>query len=175
MRLCYRARQFWLALSTHPTPAELEQAQAVLSTEQMALFRRLQPGEQAHALHMLSALQTQGETDVDLLVAALLHDVGKQCCPLRLWERVVIVLGQVASPALAQRWGKLAAGGCRGWRKPFIVAAQHPAWGAELALQAGASVLVAALIRHHQAPVPADSNQWEDTLLRKLQAIDGNS
>ncbi len=172
MRLCYRARQFWLALSTHPTPAELEQAQAVLSTEQMALFRQLQPGEQAHALHMLSALQAQGETEADLLVAALLHDVGKQLCPLRVWERVAIVLVQAISPALAQRWGELAVEGCRGWRKPFIVAAQHPAWGAELVLQTGTPALAVALIRRHQSPVPADSNQWEDTLLRKLQAVD---
>lgn len=175
MRLCYRARQFWLALSTHPTSAELGQAQAVLSTEQMVLFRRQQPGEQAHALHMLLALQAQGETDADLLVAALLHDVGKQRCPLRVWERVVIVLGQAVSPALAQHWGQPAAGDCRGWRKPFIVAAQHPAWGAELALQAGVSQLAAALIRRHQSPLPTDSDQREDTLLRKLQAIDGNS
>lgn len=172
MRLCYRARQFWLALSTHPTPAELDQARAVLSVEQLVLFSRMQPGEQAHALHMLSALQAQGETDVDLLVAALLHDVGKQRCPLRVWERVAVVLMQAASPLLAQRWGELAVDSCRGWRKPFIVAAQHSVWGAELALQAGVTVLAAALIRRHQTPAPADSNQREDTLLRKLQAVD---
>ena len=158
MRLCYRARQFWLALGTRHTPAAIANAEAMLSPAQMVLFSRMQPGEQAHALQMLEALQAQGETDDDLLAAALLHDTGKQRCPLRLWERVAIVLVQAASPALAQRWGEQAAAGCRGWRKPFIVAAQHAEWGAELALQAGVTLLAAALIRRHQSPAPVDSS-----------------
>jgi hypothetical protein len=156
-------------------PATIVSAQTLLTGEQMALFSKMQPSEQAHALQMLEWLQAHGETDPDLLVAALLHDTGKQCCPLRLWERVAIVLVQAASPALAQRWGKLELDGCRGWRKPFIVAAQHADWGAELALQAGAKPLVVALIRRHQTPAPADSCQHEDVLLRKLQAVDNQS
>lgn len=175
MRLCYRARQFWQALAARPTPGGMAKAEAVLSTSQLVLFRGMQPSEQAHALKLLEALHSQGETDPDLLVAALLHDTGKQRCPLHLWERVAIVLVQAASPALARRWGEQPAGSCTGWRKPFSVAAQHAEWGAELALQAGISPLAAALIRRHQQFAPAESSLREDILLRKLQAVDDNS
>jgi hypothetical protein len=175
VRPCYRARQFWQALVARPTPGGMAKAEAVLPPSQMALFRGMQSSEQAHALNMLEALYTQGETDPDLLVVALLHDAGKQRCPLHLWERVAIVLVQAASPALARRWGEQPAGSCTGWRKPFSVAAQHAEWGAELALQAGISPLAAALIRRHQQFAPAESSLREDILLRKLQAVDDNS
>lgn len=175
MQPCYRARQFWQALVARPTPGGMAKAEAVLSPSQLALFRGMQPSEQAHALMLLEALHTRGETDPDLLVAALLHDAGKQRCPLHLWERVVIVMVQAASPVLAWRWGEQPAGRCTGWRKPFVVAAQHAEWGADLALQAGIPPLAAALIRRHQQPAPAESALREDILLRKLQAVDDNS
>lgn len=175
MRLRYRARQFWQALATRPMPEALVEAEVVLSPSQMVLFSGMQPSEQAHELSMLAALQNQGEADPDLLVAALLHDAGKQRCPLRLWERVVIVLVQAASPSLVRRWGEPPAVKCRGWRKPFSVAMQHAEWGAALALEAGVSPLAAALIRRHPQPAPADSIVQEDVLLRKLQAVDDNS
>jgi hypothetical protein len=175
VRLRYRARQFWQALTTRLAPQTLEKAEVLLSPSQMLLFRGMQPSEQAHALSMLAALQNQGEADPDLLVAALLHDAGKQRCPLRLWERVVIVLVQAASPSLVRCWGEPPAGKCRGWRKPFSVAMQHAEWGAALALEAGVSPLAAVLIRRHPQPAPADSIVQEDILLRKLQAVDDNS
>lgn len=178
MRLCYRARQFWLALAARPDPAALAAAQAVLTQSQWALFQGMQPSEQAHALHILHRLQAQGETGSDLLTAALLHDAGKQRCPLRPWERAVIVLAQAAAPGLVRRWSSRAeidSKGCTGWRKPFMVATWHAEWGAEMAQRAGASPLVVALIRRHPQAVPPDSGQAEDNLLRKLQAEDDES
>ncbi len=175
MRLCYRARQFWQALKSRPSPGAIAKAEAVLSPPLMALFTGMQPSEQVHAFKVLEALQAQGETDLDLLAAALLHDAGKQRCPLRLWERVAIVLVQAASPALLQRLGEQPAADCPGWRKGFIVAAQHAEWGAEMVRQAGISPLAAALIRRHQLPAPASSQRREDILLRKLQAVDDNA
>ena len=178
MRLCYRARQFWLALAARPDPAALAAAQAVLTQAQWALFRGMQPSEQAHALHILHRLQAQGETDPDLLIAALLHDAGKQRCPLHPWERAVIVLAQAAAPRLMRRWSSQAEidpKGCTGWRKPFMVATWHAEWGAKMAQQAGASPLVVDLIRRHPVPVPPESRRSEDNLLRKLQAEDDES
>lgn len=172
MRLSYRARQFWLALVARPAPAALVKMQAVLSPAQMVLFNGMQPGEKAHALQMLEALQSRGETNSDLLVAALLHDAGKQRCPLHAWERAVIVLVQAASPSLVRRLGRPSRKGCTGWRKPFIVAAQHAEWGAEMAFQAGASPLTVALIRHHSQPAPAGFGPTAASLLGKLQAVD---
>lgn len=174
MDLCYRTRQFWQALRSHPSPGAIAKAEAVLSPPLMALFTGMQPSEQVHALKVLEVLQAQGETHPDLFAAALLHDAGKQRCPLRLWERVAIVLVQAASPALSRRLGEQPAADCPGWRKAFIVAAQHAEWGAQLVQQAGISPLAADLIRRHQQPAPVGSQCDEDVLLRKLQAVDNN-
>ena len=151
----------------------------MLSPSLMTLFMRMQPSEQAHSLWIYEQLLQQNETDRDLLVAALLHDVGKSRHPLRLWERVVIVLGKAWFPERIKGWGKAAP---RGWKRPFVIAEQHPAWGAELAAQAGAAPLAVALIRHHQDSPEAILGQangknqpLEDRLLARLQSLDNES
>jgi hypothetical protein len=166
-RAGYRARQFFLALRAKPGPQGLLEAQKHLTPRQMALFERMQPGEQAHSLAVLHKLTFQGETDSDLLAAALLHDVGKTRSPLNVWERIWIVLVKKFAPA------RLALGGdvpLRGWQRPLVVAALHPAWGAAMASEAGCSPVTVTLIRQHQNPIsPADPLF---TLLHKLQAAD---
>ena len=179
MRLLYRARQFWLALGAQPGSDDLELATSLLTPSQMALFRGMQPGEQAHALKVLHRLLEQGEVHPDLLAAALLHDCGKQLSPLNPLERAWIVLAQKLFPARAAYWGRVekeALAGLAGWRRPLAVAEQHPAWGAEMAQQAGASPLLQALIRRHQQPLTnAEDASLEDELIRKLQVVDNES
>lgn len=177
-RLLYRARQFWYALGAAPASVDLEQAQSILSSAQMALFRSMQASEQAHALRVMGQLRAQGSAHPDLLVAALLHDVGKICYPLLLWERVIIVLVNAFSPAKARQFGKVNSPGEPGrasaWRRLFVVAEQHPAWGADLALKAGVSGLAAALIRRHQNFFTSKIVNLEDQLLAQLQAADND-
>lgn len=167
----YRLEQFWLAVrSPAPTTEELEIAQEVLTPSQMALFSQMQASEQTHSLRILKTLQEQGETNPDLMIAALLHDVGKIRYPLRLWERVFIVLGDKFIPRYTKSWGNSVP---RGWRRPFVVAAQHPLWGADLALEAGTTPLAASLIRYHQEIHPGNNpNTLEDRLLSALQHAD---
>ncbi len=171
-RALYRARQFFLAWRATLNPHDLEQARSILSPAQMALFNRMQPGEQAHALSVYRQLVEQGETSSDLLVAALLHDVGKIIYPLHLWERVLIVLAKAAFPIQSRRWGGLPVERPRGWRRAFVVAEQHPAWGAALAAEAGSSARTVALIRQHQEPVTTSAEGEIVKLLIKLQAVD---
>jgi hypothetical protein len=177
-RLLYRARQFWHALGAAPSPASLEEAQSILNPAQMALFRSMQASEQAHALRVMGQLRSQGLVHPDLLVAALLHDVGKSCFPLNLWERVIIVLVRAFFPAKARQWGNGDISGdpkrYTAWRKPFVVAEQHPAWGAEMAIKAGVSSLAAALIRRHQNFFASKIVSLEDQLLVQLQAADND-
>lgn len=178
MRTIYRARQFWLALVVKPASTDLEQARKVLTAELLSLFSRLQPSEQAHALQVLNKLRTQGDNHPDLLTAALLHDAGKQRLPLQPWQRALVVLGKWLWPRQARRWGEITdpqPGSLSAWQLPFVVAEQHPRWGAEMARQAGASPLVQAIIRRHQDPVNADSGALEDELIHKLQVVDNNS
>lgn len=174
VRLGYRARQFWHLLTAAPQPEELQLVEQVLSREQLALFRQQQPGEQAHSLWIFHELQVRGESNPDLLVAALLHDAGKSRCPLTVWERVVIVLAKALAPEKAHAWGR---GEPQGWKRPFVVAEQHADWGASLAEQAGCSALTVNLIRRHQETGERSAGQPhldhpEEYLLRRLQELD---
>ena len=167
----YRARQFWLAWRTPSLKNhDLAPARKVLTAEQMQLFSRLQPSEQVHALRVLHTVQQHGESDPDLNTAALLHDIGKARAPLRLWERVLIVLGRGLFPKRARIWG---VGQCRGWRRPFVVAEQHPIWGSQMAADVGATPLAASLILRHQSAEQSEPvSPREDHLLNILQVAD---
>jgi hypothetical protein len=178
VRLFYRVHQFWLALSAKPNPAGLELARGVLTPAQMELFIAMPPNEQAHALNVLQKLLGQGESHPDLLAAALLHDVGKQTHPLHPLERAVIVLGQKLFPHKLKQLGAEPLSGLHSlpaWQRSFVVAAQHPAWGAQMARDAGVSELGQALISRHQEKPSKNPLTVEDTLLLKLQAVDNES
>lgn len=168
----YRLGQFFHALgASTPEGAELDWVRGLLSPEGMALFSQMHPAEQQHSLRVAAILRGQGAPP-ELLIAALLHDVGKIRFPLRLWERVLIVLVRALFPGKAKQWGQ---GEPRGWRRPFVVAEQHPAWGAEMAQAAGAPPLAVNLIRRHQDVMPEEARVLEDRLLRMLQAVDNAS
>jgi putative nucleotidyltransferase with HDIG domain len=171
LQVGYRARQFWGALWAKPNPEQLKSARQRLTPDQYALFQQLQPSEMSHALRMCEDLTAQGYDDPDLLAAALLHDIGKVKHPLRIWERVLIVLGQKVFPHQVARWGM---GEPRGWRRAFAIAAQHPAWGAEMVAEIGASPLVLEIIRCHQDTAPEYFEEEERILFARLQAVDNN-
>ncbi|MEW6093220.1 MAG: HD domain-containing protein [Chloroflexota bacterium] len=163
-RLAYRFRQFRLAF-LGPWPRVPDKALSpYLSPALITIFRRMTLAEQAHSLSVLERLQDSGQTDPDLLAAALLHDVGKSLSPLSIWERVLIVLGKHFFPQAVEGWGD---GEPRGLRRPFMVAIRHPAWGADLVAAAGASPRTVDLVRRHQ-----DLSIADDLLLAALQQAD---
>ena len=165
----YRTRQFGQALLARTlSEAELVQIRSMLTSEQMILFSHLQPSEQCHSLRVLKTLQSAGESHPDLFIAALLHDIGKVRYPLHLWQRVIIVVAKAIMPNRAKAWGKNQP---QGWRLPFVVAAQHPAWGADFAHNAGVSPLASILIRKHQNSILLGNN-LESRLLAALQKAD---
>jgi len=172
-RLLCRIRQFWHYLGWAFTPPDLEKAGSILNPKQMALFNQMQTTEKHHCLNVLSKLLRAGETQSDLLVAALLHDVGKVKFPLRLWERVWVVLGKTFLPYQVKTWEAGPPTRKSRLKKSFAITAQHPMWGAEMAAEAGNSSLATALIRRHQEPIPEQPKTTEDQLLRKLQQADG--
>ncbi len=169
-RAAYRVRQFFRALTAplvreDPTPVE-----RTLTPRQRALFFRMSPADQRHSLAVYRALEREGPQPHDLLVAALLHDVGKAAAPMPLWVRVAVVLLDRLAPRLLDR---LAAGEAQGWRRPFAVYRRHAEIGARWAAEAGCSPRAVALIRRHHQPVDRPRGEM-DRLLQRLQRADGN-
>ena len=178
MRILYRVSQFWRSIFVKTDPLELERALALLSPEQSGLFSQMQPGEKDHALIMVRKLIAQGENQPDLLVAAMLHDIGKLRYRLHPLERTMVVLAKAIMPGKAHQWGNLPHGGWHNvpvWRKAFVVAEQHAQWGAQLAHQAGVSPLAETLIREHHNPHPLPTSSTETSLLYKLWVVDNES
>jgi hypothetical protein len=172
MGVSYRARQFFMALHARPSAEDLNRVRTILSPDLMELFLHMQPSEQAHSIQVMKKLQEEGNAHPDLLAGALLHDVGKILYPLRIWERVIIVLAGALFPALAARWGRSEP---HGWKRAFIVAQRHPDWGAELVAKAGASPAVIQLIRRHQDASPITAQSFGDQCLIRLQLADDES
>jgi putative nucleotidyltransferase with HDIG domain len=176
MHIGYRLRQFWNAIFDKPTRQDFHQVESFLSPELMSLYREMHPSEQAHSIRIYHRLLESGENDNDLLTAALLHDVGKTYHALHLWERIIIVLGNKLFPKRVEEWGKSEP---FGWKRPFVIAKKHPAWGAEMVAQAGANSKVVRLVERHQEVLPEKSSQHSETvenqLLRRLQALDNTN
>ncbi len=170
-RILYRTRQFWRLAMAPGKPLPSEQMAPYLSPAQLALFLSMSPGEQHHALAVLQHLLAGGHHHPALLTAALLHDVGKILCPLSVWERTIVVVGQWLG---GKRWAEWAEekSGC--WRRPFLVAARHAEWGAQLATASGASSLTIRLIRYHHTP-PAQAPARLASLLTALQEADNSN
>ena len=164
-RARHRVTQFFRTLLAPLQPVDRAYTEKHLSSALLACFERMSPAEQHHGIEVCKALEAQGYRDSDLLAAALLHDVGKSVAPPRLWERVVVVLGEHFFPTWAERWAQ---GEPQGWRRSFVVRHMHPQWGADIVRQAGASPKAVALIRRHHERAAAE----DDVLLRALQAID---
>lgn len=135
-----------------------------------ALFFRMSDPDQSHSIRVFQTLVDRGEENSDLLSAALLHDVGKSLYPLRAWERSLVVVANRILTTLVLKWGQDEP---HGWRKPFVIALQHPKWGAALVRHEGGSETLVTLIRFHQEHAPSSAGDDVRELMKRLQAADG--
>jgi hypothetical protein len=169
----YRVWQFFRALTARVSQGDLETVACMLTPAPLALFRAMAIQDQRHGLDVYAALRKAGHTNPDLLAAALLHDVGKAVARLPAWQRAIIVLLDHFAPRLLAR---LSQGDPTGWRRPFVVYAQHPEAGACWAQEAGCSPLTVALIRRHEDRIEdcqiGNCQTEEDHLLAALQIAD---
>jgi hypothetical protein len=191
----YRVYQFFVALKAglpvwaggHPatrSPAATALVESILPTEaQRALFHRMPPNDQRHALAVARTLQQAGHTQPALMQAALLHDVAKSMGQ-PLIHRVLIVLLEAFWPAALVRLSRWPAPTSpidpatlrtvSRWRRPFVIHAWHPEIGAIWATQAGCDALAVQLILHHPSP-PLDFTPQHASLLKALQWADNQN
>ena len=151
-------------------PATIQEITAVLTPAEYALYQRYSLTDQQHTYQVLSLLRQAGYTQPALQTAALLHDVGKTKVPINIIERSVAVLAHKFFPKKTAVWGQ---GDATGWKRPFVVKAQHPQWSAEMAQAVGSDPLAVWLMAHHQTPLPPRA-QWDERwqLLDQLQWAD---
>jgi hypothetical protein len=168
-RALWRVRQFGHALWSRSDPSVDAELRRLLDSEsQWRLLARLTPFDRAHHLRVYQLLIDSGQTDPDLLLAGLLHDVGKADNRGRVnaTHRAAHVLLRRLSPSQYER---LAVEGC--WfRHGLWLNIFHAELGAKFASEAGASERCCALIRAH-----ADLGPQIDPLLAALVAADNAS
>jgi hypothetical protein len=173
MRLTYRFGQGVRALLAFTQSVEVALAEQYLNPPLLRLFQQLKRNEQLHSLNVLRDVLAQGETPLDLAVAALLHDVGKIRYPVAVWQKTIAVAVRELFPAQFVRWSQ---GDPRNpWQRAFVVYVQHPVWSAELLAEAGASERACWLSAHHAESVA----QWQTHpyagLLQRLQQADDSN
>lgn len=173
-RACYRSAQFFKAIGARITANDRALVESVLSTPpQRALFDRMGPADQRHAVAVLHTLRAAEQDHPALMQAALLHDVAKSGAGVTVFHRVAVVLLEALRPTWLTWLARNAEGSF--WRQPFARYLEHPTIGAHWAEVAGCHPMAVSLIRRHQSPVSASGNALEDRLLAALQIADGKN
>ena len=167
-----RLKQGIRAIFSFIQPVDYRLVGEILDPSLMILFRRMRRSEQLHSLRVMKTLVAQGYREIDVLIAALLHDCGKSRYLFTLPERVLVVLVKKLAPKAFLRWS---AGEPEGWKRSFVISAQHPRWSAEDMAAAGASILAIALAQRHQDSLMGVPTNEADRLLLALQAADDDN
>lgn len=136
MNVVHLAKRFVGSLR-RGAPVREPWALGLLSPAEQALWRRMPDADRRHAVDVAWSL---GDRPRDVLVAALLHDVGKIESGLGTFARVGATLATVVRPR--DRWS--------GRVGDYL---RHDELGARLLADAGSAPLVVAWAReHHQPP-----------------------
>jgi hypothetical protein len=166
MPVAQRIRQGLTALRPRPEDDEAVILSAWLTGAQQAAFRALPVHDRGHLIRVGSALIATGTASHDLIVAGLLHDLGKQegSARVRLVDRVAKVCLERTAPDILRRLAdrERTAPLCRG----LMLAVHHPEIGSERARFLGCTERVCWLIKNHDNQAVADEE------LRRLIAID---
>ena len=161
MPIRYRVWQFFAGWRARLTPQAIVEIRQLLTREELTFFVGMLGRDQAHCLRVMRVIQrtavARGRAPSrELLVAALLHDVGKG--PVATWHRVAFVVLDALAPRLARRLERPRDGGWRGalWRLRH-----HARLGAERLAGAGIDPRVVALVSAHSSRTPGGGPDLE--------------
>lgn len=153
IRPLYRVWQVVYRLTARVQPTELQLIYRLLPTTGQRLFLAMDRGDQRHSIDVCQTLIDQGENDLELLAAALLHDAGKGSGRVPFIMRPTLVIFKRFAPNLLVKIaGASATSPVVAWRRPFQNAWHHAEVGATLAQEAGLSPHIVELIRTHHDP-----------------------
>tara|TARA_B110000263_G_C15244181_1_gene480882 strand:+ start:484 stop:969 length:486 start_codon:yes stop_codon:yes gene_type:complete len=157
-----RIRQFREA-SLQPNAEDLELAQKLLDEPILSLFLSQNLRDQRHGARTAHWLISKGENNSELLIAALIHDIGKGHQRTR--DRVVHVLTSWS------KTGKLVEAKTSSFemRQAIARSRNHSELGAQQLKQSGVSNRVIELTRLHHTPPETD------TMLALLQCADSKN
>jgi hypothetical protein len=145
-----KVRQTRAHLAANVSTAERDGLATWLTPAQLAVFDSMHVADRRHGLDVVATLRSGGVTDEEVLIAGLLHDCGKGDAGLV--SRVVWSLGEAYGG-----WVHGVAALVPGLGGTMERLRTHADRSAELALAAGSSPRTADLIRHQDAPPPADA------------------
>lgn len=150
-RLRYRVRQFTRGLRPHLAPSEVAEARGRLSPEEFRLFLHARPRDRRHSMDLYHLLRRAGAAgqpaSEEMLVAALLHDVGKG--EIDTWHRIAFVVLNGVSPAFVSL---LAAREGARWRRALWRLKHHAELSAEMLRRVGTAPRVIAIVAAHTQP-----------------------
>ena len=164
-RLKQRVRRFFASFHPRLEVGDRSLAEEWLTPRQLALFGSQSGADQKHSIAVARLLLRSGYSSRDLIVAALLHDVGKREATFTPWYRTAIVVAEACAPWLLRLLARRRRSGVLA---PFWAHAAHADSGSELASRAGVSERVAFLIRRHHTRRPEGDEElcmlsWADS------------
>lgn len=170
LRPVHRAKRFFASLTGNaPGTEDTEWAEGWLNDREVAAFRRMPVADRRHgtavARAVVAHLDRLGLDEEDpearwVVVAALLHDVGKSVTGLGTYGRVVATLsGWVGGHDMAASWADT-----RGFTRKVGLYLQYQQLGADLLAMAGSDPRVVAWAAQHHDPeeswtVPVDAGR----------------
>lgn len=150
-RILHLVRRFWFSLwPIGPSPADDRWARGLLNDREQELWGRMSRQDRRHATAVARRVGAElGEgVPATVLVAALMHDVGKIVAGLGTYGRVIATLSAaVAGEDTARLWAQ-----GRGLTRRVGLYVEYPKLGVDLLELAGSDPLVIAWSREHHWP-----------------------
>lgn len=155
-RIRYRSWQYFHGLRPFLTVDEIGEVRRRLRPVEFDLFLAAQPRDRRHSVDLFCLIQREGIAGAaapdEVLLAALLHDVGKG--DVTAFDRVAFVVLNAASERLA-RWCEREHGTRR--QRALWRLRHHAALGAEMLARVGVPARATEIVRRHTEAAPKGS------------------